>query len=127
MKSVECSLLAGEFRGLEGRTRVGQEGTVGKGDAEGGAHDTEMLHHPVDIIHPEQFGQGPALGRRFRMDLHALPLDLEVELLFQPFDDALADIAERSDIVGKDLNADAHGLYLLFIMLIEHGYDTGCR
>jgi len=44
------------------------------------------------------------------MDLHAPPFDLEVEFLFQLFDDALADIAEGSDVIGKDLHADGHEL-----------------
>jgi hypothetical protein len=51
----------------------------------------------------------------------------EVKFLFQLADKAHADAAKGSDGVGKGVNVDAHGLYFLFIMLIEHGYDIGCR
>jgi hypothetical protein len=43
------------------------------------------------------------------MDLHAPPFHDKVELLLQLFDDAFADIAEWSDVVGKDLKTDGHG------------------
>jgi hypothetical protein len=68
-----------------------------------------MLHHAVDIIRAKEFGKGPTFRRRFRMDLNTTPFDNKIELLLQLFDDALADVAEGSDIVGKDLNRDGHG------------------
>jgi hypothetical protein len=43
------------------------------------------------------------------MDLQSPPFDRKIELLFKLFDDALADEAEGSDVIGKDLNADGHG------------------
>ena len=49
------------------------------------------------------------------MDLHALPFDFEVEFLFQLFDDALANVAEGSDVIGKHLHADGHGNLVLTI------------
>jgi hypothetical protein len=55
------------------------------------------------------------------MDLESQPFHGEVKFLPQLVGNAHADVAEGSDSVGKDLNADAHGLYLLFITLIEHG------
>jgi hypothetical protein len=42
------------------------------------------------------------------MDLHAPPFHGKVELLLELFDDALADVAEGSDVVGKDFNVYAH-------------------
>jgi hypothetical protein len=42
------------------------------------------------------------------MDLNALPFRRKVELLLQFFDDALADVAERSDVIGKYPNVYAH-------------------
>ncbi len=42
------------------------------------------------------------------MDLDAPPFDNQVEFLLQLFDDTLADKAERSYIVGKDLHLDRH-------------------
>lgn len=42
------------------------------------------------------------------MDLHAPPFDLKIELLLQLFDDAFADVAEGSDVIGIDLNAYGH-------------------
>ncbi len=42
------------------------------------------------------------------MDLDAPPFDNQIEFLLQFFDDALADKAERSYIVGKDLQLDRH-------------------
>jgi len=51
------------------------------------------------------------------MDLHAPPFDLKFELLLQFFDDALADVAEGSDIIGKDLHTDGHSGTSVFINL----------
>ena len=45
------------------------------------------------------------------MDLESDPFHLEVEFLLQRIDKSHADIAERSDVIGKDPNANAHGLY----------------
>jgi len=42
------------------------------------------------------------------MNLRAPPRDLKIELLLQLFDDAFADVAEGSDIVGKNLQVDGH-------------------
>jgi hypothetical protein len=42
------------------------------------------------------------------MDLYTPPFDLKIELLLQLFDDAVADVAEGSDVIGKDLNAYGH-------------------
>jgi len=42
------------------------------------------------------------------MDFHATPFDLKVEFLFQLFDDPVADIAEGSDVIGKNLYTDGH-------------------
>jgi hypothetical protein len=48
------------------------------------------------------------------MDLHAQPFDLKIKLLFKFFDDAFADIAEGSYVIGKDLKAYGHGSDLAF-------------
>jgi hypothetical protein len=42
------------------------------------------------------------------MNLHTSPFHFELELLLQLFDDALADVAEGSDVVGKYENANGH-------------------
>jgi hypothetical protein len=42
------------------------------------------------------------------MDLQTLPGDLEVKFLLEFFDDAIADVAEGSDVIGKDLHAYGH-------------------
>src|SRR5574341_121804 len=86
---------------------------VNKGDPELSAHGAEMPHHAIDIIGTKELGQWPSLGRRFRVDLHSPPFDDKVELLLQLFDDALADVAEGSDVVGEDCNADGHGVAFL--------------
>jgi hypothetical protein len=51
------------------------------------------------------------------MDFHAPPFDFELEFLLQLFDDAFADVAEGSDVVGKDLHAYGHesGLVVTFL------------
>jgi hypothetical protein len=48
------------------------------------------------------------------MDLHAQPFDRKVEFLLQLFDDALADVAEGSDVVGENLDTDRHKRDLVF-------------
>ena len=42
------------------------------------------------------------------MDFYTAPVDLKNEFLLQLFDDALADIAEGSDIVGEDPHFNSH-------------------
>jgi hypothetical protein len=61
------------------------------------------------------------------MDLESQSFHGEVKFMLQLVGNAHADVAEGSDSVGKDLHADARGLSLLFITLIEHGYGTGFR
>jgi hypothetical protein len=61
------------------------------------------------------------------MDLHAPPFDMKIELLLQFFDDAFADVAERSDIIGIDLNGNGHrGTSLLrngtFCLIITYNH-----
>ena len=53
------------------------------------------------------------------MDLESQPFHAEVKFLLQLVDKFPADVAEGSDVVGKDLNVDAHGSLLLFITLID--------
>ena len=48
------------------------------------------------------------------MDLNAPPFDLKIELMLQFFDDTFADVAERSDVIGEDLNAYGHESDLVF-------------
>ncbi len=42
------------------------------------------------------------------MNLYTPPFDCKVKFLLQLFDDALADVAEGSDIVGKNFYAESH-------------------
>jgi hypothetical protein len=53
------------------------------------------------------------------MDFQTLPFYLKVEFLLQLFDDALADVAEGSDVIGKNRNADAHVLTYLNLLQIH--------
>jgi hypothetical protein len=50
------------------------------------------------------------------MNLHTPPFDFKVEFLLQLFDDALADVAEGSDIVGKNFYAGSHKKRLIRIV-----------
>ena len=45
------------------------------------------------------------------MELEAHPSIINVVFFLQPIDNALADIAERSDVVGKYFDFDDHGLF----------------
>jgi len=47
------------------------------------------------------------------MNFYAPPFDCKVEFLLQFFDDTLADIAEGSDVVRKNLDADRHSNILI--------------
>jgi hypothetical protein len=76
-----------------------------------------VLHHAFDVLGTEPRCHERPLGRRFRVELHAEPFDLEVEFLFQLFDDALADVAEGSDVIGIHLHADGHERDLAFRQL----------
>ena len=67
-----------------------------------------MVHHSVDVFDAEEIGRWPSSRRGLRMDFNAPPFDFQVEFLLQLFDEALADIAEGSDIVGKNFDADRH-------------------
>jgi len=56
----------------------------------------------------KSLGQQNAVGRRFWMKLIADPGILNVVRLLELVDNALADIAEGSDVIGKDSDVDAH-------------------
>lgn len=112
VKSGEPVLFPAEFSGLKGQAGIGQKRAVAEGDAERRAHAAQMVHHAGDIGSRKKVGQGPPPWRRLGMDLEAAPFYVEVELQFQLFDDALADEAEWSDVVGKDLYPDGHGIRL---------------
>jgi hypothetical protein len=49
-------------------------------------------------------------GGRFRMDFKGEPFFPEHEFLFEPVDKSLADITERSNIVGKYSHCNSHRL-----------------
>lgn len=57
------------------------------------------------------------------MYLDAEPFHLEIEFLLKQFDKTLADIAERSDVIGKDSYGYAHNKLLSsgFIVLNSRG------
>ncbi len=112
VKGIEFALLPGKLGGHESGPGIGEEWAVGKGYSQRRAHGSKMSHDPVDVLLAEPRCHGDPLGRSIRMDLHSQPLDLEIELLFQFFDDAFADVAEGSDVVGKDSNGDRHGILL---------------
>ncbi|MDJ0991817.1 MAG: hypothetical protein QNI85_17490, partial [Desulfobacterales bacterium] len=57
--------------------------------------------HARKVIFPED-----TLWRRIRVDFKRQPLLVDDKLFFQFFDNTFADVAERSDIVGIDRNAD---------------------
>ena len=114
MKRIEQTVLAGEVGGLKGHAGIGQKGPVNEGDPERRAHDPKVLHHAFDVLRTEALFHGGPPGGSFRMNLHAPPFDLKIELLLQFFDDAFADVAEGSDIVGKDLNEYGHESDLVF-------------
>jgi hypothetical protein len=52
------------------------------------------------------------------MDLNPGPFHREIELILQLFDDAFADVAEGSDVIGKDLYADCHGIALPCVIIL---------
>src|SRR5512143_3703712 len=109
MKLTELAPLAGKLRRLESRPGVRQEGPVSEADPEGRAHFANVLHHALDVHRAVKLGQGPSFRRRLGMDLNAGPFHRDIELFLQFFDDALADVAEGSDVIGEDLHADGHG------------------
>ncbi len=114
VKPLEFALFPGEFRCKEGQAGIGKDGSVHEGDPEGCAHGAKVLHHALDVLGPEPRCHGGPLGGRFRMDLYTPPFDLKIELLLHLFDDAVADVAEGSNVIGKDLNAYGHERDLVF-------------
>jgi hypothetical protein len=108
MERLEQIVLAGEFSGLKGQAGIGQKGPVSKGDPERRTHGAKVPHDTLDVIGREALCHGGPLKGRLGMDLHATPFDLKIELLFQLFDDAFADIAEGSNVIGIYLNAYGH-------------------
>lgn len=108
MKQIEQIFFAGEFSGLKGKARIGQKGPVNEGDPERRAHAPKVSHDAIDILGTKPRRHGCPLGGRFWMDLNATPFDLKIELLPQFFDDAFADVAEGSDVIGEDLNSHGH-------------------
>jgi len=65
-----------------------------------------MLHHAVDVLLPEELGQGPPPRWRIWVNFQAGPFHVEVKLLSQLFDDALADVAEGSYVIGENADVD---------------------
>jgi hypothetical protein len=60
-----------------------------------------MIVHPGNIIALESFRQQHPSGRRFRVEFIADPGFVDVVSLLQFVDNALADVAEGSDIIGE--------------------------
>ena len=108
MERLKQIILAGEFSGLQGQAGIGQKGPVNKGDPERRAHGAKVRHDALDVLGREALCHGRPLRGRLGMDLHAPPFDLKIELLLQLFDDAFADVAEGSDVIGIDLNTYGH-------------------
>jgi len=114
MEWIELILFTGKFSGLKGQVGIRQNGPVSEGDPERRTHAPKVLHDSFDVLRTETLCHGGPLGGRFRMDLHAPPIYLKVELLLQFFDDAFADVAEGSYIIGKDLHYYGHESDLVF-------------
>jgi hypothetical protein len=67
-----------------------------------------MLHHAGNVFLAGGVRQRFPFRGRFRMDLDAAPRYIQLEFAFERFDDALADVTEGSDIVGKNQNRNRH-------------------
>jgi hypothetical protein len=83
-----------------------------------------MTHHSIDVFNTEELCQRPSSWRGLRMNLNAAPFDCKVELLLQLFDDALADVAEGSDVIGKNFYADSHSKILISWFVGLHSFRS---
>jgi len=74
-------------------------------------HDVFIHPYPIRVRKP--FCQGYALGWCLGMQFKAQPGIFDAVFLLQRIDNALADITEWSDIVGKDFHLNDHYAYSL--------------
>ncbi|MDJ0803225.1 MAG: hypothetical protein QNI97_10150 [Desulfobacterales bacterium] len=114
VKGVIFSMLFRELTALHRHTGVAHERLRSETDAQLLAALIELLKkafriHAGKVIFPED-----TLRRRIRVDFERQPLLVDDEFFFKFFDNTFADIAERSDIVGIDRDAD--GCHLIFSM-----------
>jgi hypothetical protein len=62
----------------------------------------------IDIPLGKQICDEYAFGGRFGMEFSGNPYVINIEILFQVVDNALADITERSNEIGKNANGYGH-------------------
>jgi hypothetical protein len=105
--------VAGELRGLNGQTRVGQQHRRLKMQPQLDAAPPQAFLAEVYARSKEPF-EKDAFRRRLRMDLVAHPLVLQRELFFQPIDNTRADVAERSYVVGEYPDRNRLAAHLIY-------------
>ena len=99
--------IARELGRLYHQPRVGEEPGRFKGKAEFGAAPALALLALPDTRAKQAFEQH-ALGRGLGVDLVADPGVFQREFLLQRIDNARADVAVGSDVIGEDAHRDGH-------------------
>lgn len=102
MKGLVDAFVTGELRSLQDHAGIGQESPLAEYEPELLATLPNMLPHSRKIAPLEKLRIENPLNRRLRMQLIADPLLANIVFLLQQIDNALADIAERSDVVRED-------------------------
>ncbi len=116
VKGVIFTVFFREFTGLHCHTRIAHQRLRSEPDAHLLAALIKLPEegfriHARKVIFPED-----TLGRRIRVNFERQPHFVDYKFFFQFFDNTFADIAERSDIVGIDRDAD--GLHASFSILL---------
>jgi hypothetical protein len=82
--------------------RIGEDGSVVEPDPIGTACRGQTIKHALEVHARKSFGQRYAFLGGFGVELEAHPLVFYGKFFFQFIDKALADVTERSNVIGKD-------------------------
>jgi hypothetical protein len=108
MKLFMLTLVTGVFASFQRKSGVGKDGTICENNSKLIAPPAEIIVHLGNIVALESFRHQYPFGWGLRVEFITYPGFVDVICLLELVDNALADIAEGSDIIGEYLYLYCH-------------------